>query len=83
VEHFGLWKLDHPYFMQVLRDRPEVRIDWCIRVVESPERSEIQVDGRQRHWAKIEEFGGRYLRVVVLPDHTTFFNAFFDRRFRP
>jgi hypothetical protein len=33
-------------------------------------------------WAKIEEAGGRHLRVVLLEDGETVHNAFFDRSFR-
>jgi hypothetical protein len=77
------WKLDHPYFMKSLRESPEIRIEWCIRAVEQPLRIEIQADGRTRYWAQIEEHGGRYLRVIVLEDDATLFNAFFDRRFKP
>jgi hypothetical protein len=77
------WILNHPYFQHILQERPEIRIDWCIRAVEQPIRSEVQPDGRIRYWARIDEYGGRYLRVIVLADHQTFFNAFFDRRFKP
>ena len=47
-----------------------------------PIREEVQTDGRIRKWGWIEE-EERYLRVVVLSDNETLFNAFFDRRFRP
>jgi hypothetical protein len=42
----------------------------------------VQTDGRIRRWKKIDEAGGRYLRVVLLEDGETIHNAFFDRRFR-
>lgn len=45
-------------------------------------REEIQTDGRIRKWGKIEEYGGRILRVVLLEDGETIHNAFFDRSFK-
>jgi len=57
--------------------------DWILRVVHAPEREHVQEDGRIRRRARIPEAGGRYLRVVLLPDGETVHNAFFDRGFRP
>lgn len=58
-----------------------IRDEWVQRVVESAEREEIQQDGRIRRWARIDEMGGRYLRVILLPDGETVHNAFFDHGF--
>jgi len=41
----------------------------------------VQADGRIRCWARIDEAGGRYLRVILLDDKETVHNAFFDRGF--
>ena len=72
------------YFEQeVLRKRPYLRREWCIRVVEQPIRVERQEDNRYRFWAAIPELEGRYLRVVTLDDRITIHNAFPDRGFRP
>lgn len=68
---------------EVLRKRPYVRREWCIRIVENPLRSEPQDGNRWRFWGEIPEFGGRYLRVVTLEDKVTIHNAFPDRRFQP
>ena len=68
---------------EVLRKRPYLTKEMCIRVVESPIRSEIQEQDRHRFWGQVEELGGRYLRVVTLADTVTIHNAFLDRRFRP
>jgi len=55
----------------------------CIRVIQQAERKEMQDDGeRVRFWAKVEELGGRYLRVVTLADEITIHNAFPDRRYK-
>jgi len=68
---------------QVMRKRPYLTKAICIRVVESPIRTEAQDQDRHRFWAKIDELGGRYLRVVTLADKLTIHNAFLDRGFRP
>ncbi len=67
----------------VLPRRPYLQQAWCIRVIEEPLRIEAQPDGRVRFWGRIDEYGGRVLRVVTLPDRTTVLNAFFDRGFQP
>ncbi|MDP2324243.1 MAG: DUF4258 domain-containing protein [Gammaproteobacteria bacterium] len=63
-------------------DRAAIDEDWVLRTISTPEREEIQSDGRIRRWARIPEFGGRALRVILLPDGATVHNAFFDRDFR-
>ena len=73
------------YFL-TMRSRPDrefIALEWIQRVVDSPLRESVQVDGRIRLWAPIAEMDGRYLRVVLLSDGETVHNAFFDRRFRP
>ena len=73
-----------PYFEnQVMRKRPYLTKEMCIRVVEAPLRSEPQEQDRYRFWAAVDELGGRFLRVVTLSDKLTIHNAFIDRRFRP
>ena len=63
-------------------DRKTIRIEWIERAIGSPEREQVQSDGRIRRWVRIEEAEGRYLRVVLLPDGETVHNAFFDRSFK-
>lgn len=73
------------YFLRI-RSRPDrvhIREEWITRVVEKPEHCFVQEDGRIRKWARIEEAGGKYLRVVLLSDEVTVHNAFFDRSFKP
>lgn len=48
----------------------------------NPIHTEVQANGRIRHWGHIAE-AGKYLRVVTEPDGEAVHNAFFDRRFRP
>ncbi len=68
---------------QVLRQRPYLKKEWCIAVVENPLRTERQEYNRFRFWAAVPELGGRYLRVITLEDKVTIHNAFPDRGFRP
>lgn len=68
---------------EVLRKRPYLEKEWCIRVIEKPIRSEPQEQDRHRFWGEIPELEGRYLRVVTLEDKTTIHYAFPDRRFKP
>jgi hypothetical protein len=64
-------------------DRAMIRLEWIQQVVENPVSETIQRDGRVRRWAPIGAAGGRFLRVILLPDGETVHNAFFDRSFRP
>ena len=73
-----------PYFEnEVLRKRPYLTKEMCIRVVQSPIRVESQENNRFRFWATVSELGGRHLRVITLADKLTIHNAFPDRRFTP
>ena len=72
------------YFInEVLRKRPYLRKEWCIRVVEQAVRSESQENNRYRFWGICPELDGRYLRVITLQDRFTIHNAFPDRGFKP
>ena len=69
---------------EVLRKRSYIKKEWCLWVIENAEHELIQQDKqRVRFWAKIDELGGRYLRVVTLEDRRTIHNAFPDRSFKP
>jgi hypothetical protein len=69
---------------KVLAKRPYLTKEICIRVLENPEKKEMQVDGKRvRFWASVPELDGRFLRVVTLADEKTIHNAFPDRRFKP
>ena len=57
-------------------------MEWLRRVLDNPAQTQVQSDGRIRHWGFIEE-RNRYLRVITELDGETVHNAFFDRRFRP
>src|SRR5262245_54716010 len=52
--------------IRLRQDRAMIRLEWIQRVVQHPVREQIQMDGRIRRWAPIEEMNGGYLRVVLL-----------------
>lgn len=73
-------------YFQMIRSRPDrawIRDEWIQRVCSQPQSEVVQADGRIRRWAAISDAGGRYLRVILLPDGATVHNAFFDRDFKP
>ena len=70
---------------QVLRKRPYLAANICDSVLRLPLRTEVQADGRIRHWGRVSLPGdekARILRVVTLDDGKTLHNAFIDRDFR-
>ena len=70
------------YFQeQVLRKRPYIKLEWCIKAITEPLHKEIQGDNRVKHWIFIPEIN-KYLRVITLPDNKTIHNAFPDRNYK-
>jgi hypothetical protein len=69
------------YFMRNRTDRKDIKMAWIRHVYENPVKEEIQLDGRIRRWAKIDEVN-KYLRIVILEDKVTIHNAFFDRNYK-
>jgi hypothetical protein len=70
---------------QVLRKRPYLTLEACRAVIAAPLRTEIQDDGRIRHWGRVtlpDEPETRILRVITLEDGETIHNAFLDRGYR-
>ena len=67
---------------EVLRKRPYLKKEWCIRIIENPIRVQVQGDNRVRFWGKVKEFHNLVFRVVTLADRVTIHNAFPDRGFR-
>ena len=68
-------------YMKKRKDRSSIKEEWIRLVVENPQKTEIQSDGRIRKWAKIQEVD-KHLRVILLEDGETVHNSFFDRSFR-
>jgi hypothetical protein len=77
------YKFTEYFENEVLRKRPYLKKEWCIRVVKKPMRMEPQEGNRYRFWGQIPELGNRFLRVITLEDKTTIHNAFPDRGFKP
>jgi len=72
---------EHAYDM--LQER-NIREDWVKLVMEDPERREPMDDGTVHSIKAIDQYGERFLRVVVNPDVTPqrIVTVFFDRRIR-
>jgi len=71
-------------YFETIRERPDragIEDEWIQAVIANPEKRQVAADGRIRCWARIDEAGGRYLRVILLDDKETVHNAFFDRGF--
>ena len=62
-------------------DRAQIKDEWILFVIEHPEKTDVQSDGRIKKWAKIPG-ENRYLRVILLEDGETVHNALFDRSFK-
>lgn len=77
------YKFTEYFENEVMRKRPYIKKEWCIKVMKNPLRVEHQEHNRFRFWGVIEELGGRVLRVVTLEDKRTIHNAFPDRGFKP
>jgi hypothetical protein len=74
------------HYFEIMRQRPDramIEMEWIQRTVQNPIKELEQQDGRIRRWGKIDEVGGKYLRVILLEDKETIHNAFFDRSFTP
>lgn len=85
ADEIGEKRLKFTAYFESMRARPDraaIDLAWVKRVVDNPEAEKIQTDGRICRWSRIDEAGGRYLRVILLSDGETVHNAFFDRSFR-
>lgn len=71
------------YFLYTKRrsDGAAIREEWIMKTINSPLKTETQLDGRTKKWSHIRETG-KYLRVILLEDGKTVHNAFFDRSFK-
>jgi hypothetical protein len=76
------YKFTDYFEKEVLRKRPYIKKEWCIRVLEEPLRVEQQEGNRFRFWGVVEQLEGKVLRVITLDDKVTVHNAFPDRRYK-
>jgi hypothetical protein len=77
-----MYKYTKYFENEVLRKRPYIKKEWCIKIIENPIKIEEQEDNRFRFWGQIEEFDNRIIRVITLSDKQTIHNAFPDRSFK-
>jgi hypothetical protein len=77
------YKFTEYFENEVLRKRPYLKKEWCIKIIESPLKMEPQENNRFRFWGVVDDLGGRVLRVVTLEDKKTIHNAFPDRGYKP
>jgi len=75
-------KTTNYFTASVLVRRPYLKAEWIEFVLQNPIRTQVQPNGRIRHWALVAELD-KYLRVVTESDGETVHNAFLDRGFRP
>lgn len=73
-------KTSRYYEFSVRRRRPDIKDEWVQKAIENPEYTDIQANGRIRHYIYIEECG-KFLRVII--DNGEVLNAFLDRGFKP
>lgn len=64
------------YYERAKLKHPEVSEAWVTRVLDNPNYTEIQPDGRIRYYGYIEEID-KWLRVIV--DNDEVLNRFLDR----
>lgn len=69
-------------FTKEREDRKEIKQEWIEFVFHHFTHEKIQLDGRFKRWAFIDE-AQKWLRIIVLEDKITIHNAFFDRSFKP
>lgn len=56
---------------EVLRKRPYLKKEWCIRVIENADRIERQEHNRYRFWARIAELGDRTIYIMLFQIEAT------------
>ena len=78
----NIFKFTKYFENEVLRKRPYLKKEWCIKIVNNPIKSEKQEMNRYRFWGTVDELEDKVIRVVTLDDKKTIHNAFPDRRFK-
>lgn len=77
-----MYKYTKYFENEVLRKRPYIKKEWCIKIIENPLKMEEQDGNRFCYWGRIEELDNKIIRVVTLEDKLTIHNAFPDRSFK-
>lgn len=76
------YKFTEYFEKEVLRKRPYIKKEWCVKILKDYLKVEEQENNRYKFWGQIEELDNKILRVVTLEDKLTIHNAFPDRRFK-
>lgn len=77
-----MYKFTKYFENEVLKKRPYIKKEWCIKVIENPIKVEEQDGNRFRFWGQVAELENKIIRVVTLKDKITIHNAFPDRSFK-
>ena len=61
-----------------------IKIEWVRETIDNPDMKETSEDGKLHIIRQIEEYGNRYLRVIIEPEcePKKIITVFFDRRLR-
>ena len=78
-----VYKYTEYFEKEVMRKRPYIKKEWCVRVIQNPIKIEKQENNRYRFFGLVDELENKILRVITLEDKITIHNAFPDRRFKP
>jgi hypothetical protein len=80
-DHSAIMKT-HWYFDEIRpRNHPEVSKSQAEWVAQNYEAEWVQENGRIRRWGYVEDLE-HWVRVILLPDGETLFNAFIDAGFK-
>lgn len=71
------------HFQEMLEER-DICPEWAERTIRNPEHVEAHDDGTEHYLRRIQEYGDRWLRIIVNPakNPPAKVTAFFDRRLR-
>ena len=79
----GVWLSEHARFQL---DQRQIKMEWLNQTLSDPDRQIVGADsyGNTHYLKKIQEFGDRWLRVVINPNGSPqrVVTVFFDRRFK-
>jgi len=68
--------------LKVLKIRKEIKEEWIWQTIEYP-FMEVRISDSEIHlFRKIDEFGGKVLKVIINPEKKMIITAFFDRRIK-
>jgi hypothetical protein len=63
---FEKYKFTKYFENEVLRKRPYIKKEWCIKIIENPIKVEKQEGNRWRFWGVVEGIGGLKNEIKLL-----------------